>query len=248
MRYIVDMAIFGALPDYTRVVLVARQLDNTQNEAASRHMLRKAAQTAGLIFENQAPVSHPHFAPWQQAYEAFGLLSGGPSAGSGTAEEQRSGGEGEQGIPVRPRLHSGDTPLTDVLNAFALQNLLPVGGDDLDKISGNVWLRPARGNELFIPVGQPERPAAPAISEIVYVDDGPFVLRRHWHGPQGDTARITPQTRNALIYLDCLPPIDRAKAEQLAGKLARLVTGFFGAHVETYFLTREQPAIKLDNP
>ena len=232
MRYTIDMAIFGTLPDYTRVVLAARNLDNTQNVATSRNMLRKAIQAAADTFAHQSPARHPRFAPWMRAYEAFGVQNG-------AAEEQ--------GIPGQLYFHVHDTPLTDVLNAFALQNLLPAGGDDLDKINGNVWLRPARGNELFIPVGQPERPEAPAIGEIVYVNDGPYVLRRHWHGCAGDIARIATQTRNALIYLDCLPPIDRAKAEELAGKLARLVTGFFGAHVETHFLTREQPAVLIED-
>jgi DNA/RNA-binding domain of Phe-tRNA-synthetase-like protein len=236
MRYIIDMAIFGPLPDYTRVVLVARQLDNTQNAAAGRNMLRKAAQAAGLIFENQASTNHPHFTPWQLAYEAFGITD----VLSGKAE-----GPEKQGIPALLHLRTEDTPLTNILNAFALQNLLPVGGDDLDRVAGNVWLRPARGNELFIPAGHPERPESPDIGEIVCVDDGPYVLRRRWHGRQGDTARLTSQTRNALIYLDCLPPINRAKAEELAGKLTRLVAGFFGAQVETHFLTREQPAIEI---
>ncbi len=237
MRYIIDMAIFGTLPDYTRAVLVARELDNTRNEAASRNMLRKAAEAAGSIFTGQAPADHPHLAPWQQAYEVFGLLNRGPSAGSGTAEEQA--------FSVPLRLYTEDNPLSNILSAFGLQNLLPAGADDLDKIAGNVWLRPARGTELFIPAGHPERPETPDIGEIVYVDDGPNVLRRRWHGPPGDTTHITPQTRNALIYLDCLPPIDRPKTEELAGKLSKLISGFFGARVETYFLTRQQPAVEI---
>ncbi|MFQ5855593.1 MAG: B3/4 domain-containing protein [Anaerolineae bacterium] len=248
MRYIIDMAIFGTLPDYTRVVLVARELDNTQNAVVSRNMLSKAEQTASTLFEEQAPTEHPPIASWQRAYEAFGILSMG-------AEERRSRGTGEQGsrgardrpIPAQLYLRTDSTPLTDTLNAFALQNLLPVGGDDLDMISGNVWLRPARGTELFIPIGRPERPETPDIGEIVYVDDAPNVLQRCWHGHQGDTTRITPQTRNALVYLDCLLPIDRAMAEELAGKLTRLVSGFFGAQVETYYLTRQQPAVKIED-
>lgn len=238
MRYVIDMAIFGTLSDYTRVVLVAHELDNTRNEAASRNMLRKAARAANSVFADQTPAGHPHLAPWHQAYEAFGLLSRG-------AEERRGGGAREGYIPAPLRLRTEDTPLTNVLNAFALQNLVPVGGDDLDKITGNVWLRPARGTELFIPAGHPECPETPDIGEIVYVDDGPNVLRRRWHGPPGDIARITSQTRNALIYLDCLPPIDQPKAEELAGKLTKLISGFFGARAEAYFLTRQQPAVEI---
>lgn len=246
MRYIIDMAIFGTLPEYTRIVLVARELDNTQNAPASRNMLHKAVQAAGSILADQAPASHPRLVPWQRAYAALGIRSRvGEESEEPEEPEGPEGSEG-QGIPASLRLRTTrETPLTNILNAFALQNVLPVGGDDLDRIAGNVWLRPARGNEFFVPLGHPERPEAPAIGEIVYVDDGPNVLRRRWHGPQSALACITAHTRNALIYLDCLPPIDRAKAGELAGKLTRLVSGFFGAQVETYFLTREHPAVEI---
>ncbi|MBS1253662.1 MAG: hypothetical protein MAG451_02715 [Anaerolineales bacterium] len=91
----------------------------------------------------------------------------------------------------------------------------------------------------------PERPESPEIAEIVYVDDGPHVLRRHWHGRPGNAAPITPHTENAVIYLDCLPPVSREQAEELSEKLANLISGFFNAQAETYFLTREQPAIEI---
>lgn len=232
MRYIIDMAIFGALPDYTRAVLVARELDNTRNMAASRNMLEKAVQTARSTFAHQTGPGHPNIIPWQRAYEAFRL-----------ADVLRD--EDERAIPASLPFTAVMTPLTSLLNAFALQHVLPVGGDDLDRLTGNVWLRPARGNELFVPIGQPGPSEVPAISEIIYVDDGPTVLRRHWHGQPGGLAHITSETRNALLYLDCLPPIDRAQAEELAGRLAKLVSGFLGAQVEIYFLTRQQPAVQI---
>lgn len=241
MRYVIDMAIFGVLPEFTRAVLVARDLDNAQNAAASRNMLQKAAQQARAAFAEQVPIEHAHLAPWQRAYEAFGI--------TGTLDEEanelRSDGTSKQAIPTPLLFQIKATPLASVLNAFALQNLVPAGGDDLDKITGNVWLRPARATELFVPASHPERPETPDIGEIVYVDDGPHVLRRRWHGRPGDTARITPQTRNALIYLDCLAPVDRAMGEELADRLSKLVSGFFGAQVTTYFLTREQPALMI---
>ncbi len=231
MRYIVDMALFGMLPEFTRVVLMVRDLDNTRNAAASRNMLQKAARAASEITETQPQGTHSRLAPWHRAYQAFGL------AGlSGT----------QQGVPSPLIFATKNTPLANVINAFALQNVLPAGGDDLDKITGNVWLRPARGTELFMPVGQPEQSESPEIAEIVYVDDGPHVLRRKWHGTPGNAAPITQQTEAALIYLDCLPPIDQAGAEELAGQLAKLITGFFNAQVETHMLTRQRPALQIE--
>lgn len=232
MRYIIDMAIFGTLPNFTRAVLVARGLDNTQRAAASRNTFQKAAQAAGATFAEQAPTEHPQFSAWQEAYAAFRLDDLLDSS------EQTS-------IPDALVFRTQNTPLANLLNGFGLQNLLPAGGDDLSAITGNVWLRPARGTELFRTIGQFDGAEAPDIGEIIYVDDGPHVLRRRWHGTPGGAAVITHETQAALIYLDCLPPIDRVRAEELAENLSKLIGGFFGADVETYFLTREQPAIEI---
>jgi DNA/RNA-binding domain of Phe-tRNA-synthetase-like protein len=235
MRYIIDMALFGALPAYTRVVLLVRGLDNTQKAAISLNLLRKAEQTARAELANTDLAGDPHVATWRRAYSLF-------SVGD---EQPASMLETLLGWAVAGKPIPDADPLTNLLRAFALQNRIPVGGDDLDLVSGNVWLRPSRGNELFAPLNRPDQAETPDIGEIITVDDASAVLCRHWNAWPGDLTKITPSTRNALLHLDALPPVDRLHAENLGEKLAKLVGGFVGGEVTMYLLSADQPAIHL---
>jgi DNA/RNA-binding domain of Phe-tRNA-synthetase-like protein len=235
MRYTIDMALFAILPHYTRVLLVLRGLDNHRNVAASRNLRRKAAQAVQAAARNADPTTDPRVVVWRRAYAVFGMEDAQePSLLEALLRRAAAG----QPLPDAD-------PLTELLRAFALQHRVPVGGDDLEHISGNVWLRPARGNEFFVPPERPERPEAPPIGEIVAVDDAATVLCRRWNAWPGAFTQTTPQTCNALLYLDALPPVDRPQAEELTDRLSRLLTGFLGAQVEVYSLTREQPTADI---
>ena len=235
MRYTIDMALFATLPDYTRVLLVLRGLDNERQVTASRNLRRKAAQAVRAAAHDADPSDDPRVAVWRRAYAVFGMDEAGPPSLLEGLLRQAAAGQ---------RLPDAD-PLTELLRAFTLQHRVPVGGDDLERIMGNVWLRPARGNEFFMPPEHPERPETPPIGEIIAVDDAATVLCRRWNAWPSAFTQITPQTCNALLYLDALPPVDRSQTEELTAKLTRLLTGFLGAQVETYFLTREQPTVDI---
>jgi len=235
MRYTIDMALFATLPDYTRVVLVLRGLENDRKVAASRNLRRKAAQAVQAAARDRDPAGDPRVAVWRRAYAVFGMDEAGPPSLLEVMLRQAAAG---QSLPDAD-------PLTELLRAFALQHRVPVGGDDLERITGNVWLRPARGNEFFVPPEQAQRPTTPPIGEVITVDDAATVLCRRWNAWPSAFTQITPQTRSALLYLDALPPVDPSQVEELTDKFARLLTGFLGAQVETYFLTREQPAVDI---
>lgn len=233
MRYTIDMALFGTLPDYTRVVLVLRGLENDRKGAASRNLRRKAAQAVQTAARDADPTADPRVAVWRRAYAVFGMDEAGPPS---LLEELLHQAAAGQPLPDAD-------PLTELLRAFALEHRVPVGGDDLDRVSGNVWLRPARANEFFVPPDRPERPEAPPIGEIIAVDDAATVLCRRWNAWPGDFTKITPQTRNALLYLDALPPVDPSQAQALGERLAKLVLGFVGGEVEVYTLEVDRPVV-----
>ncbi|MEZ4529653.1 MAG: phenylalanine--tRNA ligase beta subunit-related protein [Thermomicrobiales bacterium] len=48
-------------------------------------------------------------------------------------------------------------PLVDLYNAISLRHLLPVGGEDLAAIVGDVRLTRAQGDEEFTPLGSKDR-------------------------------------------------------------------------------------------
>jgi DNA/RNA-binding domain of Phe-tRNA-synthetase-like protein len=232
MRYSIDMGIFGVLPDYLRVVIVARGIDNTQNLVASRNLLSKAIDAAATRFGAQPAGQHHHLSAWRRAYAAFGLEA--PLAHTS-----------DSSIPDLLKLGQPATPLANLAQAIGIQHAVPGGAHDLAAVAGNLWLRPARATELFIPVTTPEQPVAPDIGEIIYVDDGPHVLRRQWHGATSAGTRVTPATRDAIIYFDCLPPVGLVEAEEFATQTARLIAGFLDADSQTHILTWQQPSATI---
>jgi DNA/RNA-binding domain of Phe-tRNA-synthetase-like protein len=239
MRYSVDMGILGVLPDFVRVVVVARKVDNSRNASASRNLLAKAIDTAETASATPVDGDHDHLAAWRRAYTALGLES--PPG----AQDVRQAKPPGQSIPTLLKLGQSASPLANLAQAVAIQHGVPGGAHDLAPVTGNLWLRPARATELFMSTTTPEHPTSPEIGEIIYVDDGPYVLRRRWHGATGATARITPDTQDAIIYFDCLPPVSKPDAEEIATQAARLIAGFLDAAIETYMLTWQQPSIHI---
>lgn len=230
MRHSIDMGILGVLPDFLRVVVVAQEIDNRRNLSTSRNLLSRAVGAAETALGTPSGAGRNHLDTWRRAYAALGLEPPAPG----------------NSIPSLLKLGQPATPLANLAQALALQHLTPAGADDLAAVTGNLWLRPARATELFVPPTAPERPTSPEIGEIIYVDDGPHVLRRHWHGETGATARITPDTRVAAIYFDCLPPLGISQAEEIADQAARLVGGFLDGVTAIYTLTWHQPAVDID--
>ena len=106
-----------------------------------------------------------------------------------------------KGEPIRPIL-----PLVDIYNAVSLEHLLPVGGEDLDSIEGD--LRLTRASESEPPVrllGEAEE-RAPKPGEVIYTDDRGAICRR-WNWKEADRTKLTESTRTAVLVLEALPPM-----------------------------------------
>ena len=234
MRAGVDESIFLRFPEYTRAVVVARNVDNQLQEAQIEVLLRKSEQEARALFGQENLTTYPGILSWREAYKALGLR---PSSFYCSVEALAR--RARRGRPV-PYINT----LVAVMNGFSLKHLVPCGGDDIDKVTGNVTLRFARGDERFVPFNghslQPLRP-----NEVIYVDDVGTVICRHWNWRQGNQSKITPNTRNALLNVDCLPPVGIEKAPGLIEELAGLVRRYCGAQVSQHIIHRENPWIDV---
>jgi len=75
--------------------------------------------------------------------------------------------------------------------------------------------------------------------------DNTEIMCRRWNWRQDDKTKITPETANVAINIDCLPPILRQETEELAGELAGLVKEFCGGDVEYFLLDINQNEIEF---
>ena len=218
----IDMAVFGPVPEFVRLSIRLRLADPGP--------ARGTGAAAALLARVRPAVRPAALAGWREAYAAVGL---GPDVVP-PPEALGAWAATPGGVPSTGRL-------ADVVNAFALQHGVPAAAYDLGPRSGDLWLRPARGIEHFVPMGGGP-PEVPPLGELVLVDSADRVLARDWHGAASRPFLVGPASRDVLVHLDLLTPA-APEPSRLADAFTRLALGFLDGHADTRTLSRTQPMV-----
>lgn len=204
-------------PGFTHVAVEARGLVNGPSDEASSALLDDAARRLRERLGALAPHEDPHMAAWREAYTAFGAK---PSRTRNSAEALAKRALADGGLPRVNRL-------VDVYNAISVAHLVPVGGEDTDRIAGAMRLVRATGDEPFHTVAGGEAAVEhPEPGEVVWCDDEGVTCRR-WNWRQGVRTRLTEESVNALFLLEGMAahcPLEEAAAE-LAELLEKVSPG-----------------------
>ncbi|MFF9864596.1 MULTISPECIES: B3/4 domain-containing protein [unclassified Streptomyces] len=197
-------------PGFTHLAVEARGLVNGPSNAASSALLDEAARRLTERLDGRAPHEDPHIAAWRTAYGAFGAK---PSRTRNSAEALARRALADGGLP---RINL----LVDAYNAISVAHLIPVGGEDLDRIRGGMRLVRATGEEPFATAaGGEEVTERPEPGEVVWCDDEGVTCRR-WNWRQGVRTRLTERSVNALFLLESLPPMTHGALEAAGLELA----------------------------
>lgn len=203
-------------PGFTHVAVEAHGLVNGPSTEESSALLDDAARRLAVRLEGRAPHEDPHIAAWREVYTAFGSK---PSRTRNSAEALAKRALTEAGLP---RINL----LVDVYNAISVAHLVPVGGEDIDRIEGGMRLVRATGEEDFVTMaGGEEVVEHPDAGEVVWRDDAGVTCRR-WNWRQGPRTRLTEQTVSGIFLLETLSPMPPAAAELAATELAELLEKF----------------------
>jgi DNA/RNA-binding domain of Phe-tRNA-synthetase-like protein len=222
--------VFELRPDYRVLVMAAEGLEPGPPDQVSDELLARAETRARTALDGRAPEDVPQVADWRDAYRAFG------------AKPQRTRPSVEA---LLRRLDAGlprIDRLTDTYNAVSIANLVPVGGEDLDRYQGPAELVRADGDEDFGTTAHGE-PATehPRPGEVIWRDDA-GVTCRQWNWRQCTRTRITTATTNAVFIIDGLAALGRdgltAAGTDLASFLIRLSPQ---AAIASRLITADQP-------
>jgi len=227
-------AIFARFPGYRWGKVIALGVDNSAAPPEIRARQRAAEATLRASFGSGDVVAHPAIAAWRAAFSQFGAR---PSKYQSSIEAL-----------VR-RVRRGDelpaiNALVDLYNAVSLELLLPIGGDDLDLVTGGTALRFARGDEDYLPLGERE-PDPPEPGEVIYADEV-TVLCRRWCWRQGERTKITPATRAVVLNVHGLPPTTPEQVERACQALAETVPRLLGGVATWYVLDQAHPVHATD--
>ncbi|MFF8289296.1 B3/4 domain-containing protein [Streptomyces sp. NPDC016309] len=209
------------VPGFTHLAVEARGLVNGPSDGTSAALLDDAARRLAERLGGRAPHEDPHIAAWRAAYGAFGAK---PSRTRNSAEALARRALADGGLPRINRL-------VDAYNAVSVAHLVPVGGEDADRIRGGMRLVRATGTEPFATAaGGEEVTEHPEAGEVVWCDDEGVTCRR-WNWRQGVRTRLTERSVNALFLLEGLAPLTRGELEaagaELAESLEKLSPGAF---------------------
>jgi len=203
-------------PGFTHLAIEAYGLVNGPSTEAGSALLDDAARRLAVRLDGRAPHEDPHMAAWREIYTAFGSK---PSRTRNSAEALAKRALSESGLP---RINL----LVDLYNAISVAHLIPVGGEDVDRIQGGMRLVRATGDEDFVTVAAGEEAVEhPDAGEVVW-RDGAGVTCRRWNWRQGPRTRLTEETRSGIFLLESLAPMSVAEVERAGAELAELLQKF----------------------
>jgi DNA/RNA-binding domain of Phe-tRNA-synthetase-like protein len=186
----VSPQILEAWPAYEAAVVIAEGVRNGPTDAAAEGLLRAAergVRESGL----ERAADDPRIAAWRSVFSEFGSKpSRYPCSAESLLSRVLKGDE-------LPRINA----LVDTYNAVSLHHVIPVGGEDLDELRGDLRLVRA------------------ADGEVVWRDDVGVTCRR-WNWRQDPRTRLTEATTRAFFVVDALAPQQPdAAVDELIGHL-----------------------------
>lgn len=226
--------IFDEYPDLILGVVTAHNIDNSQDKAEITELLRTAETDLSGKFVDTPVIQNPYIATWREAYRKFGAK---PKNHPSSIEN------------LTRRVLKGATiahinNLVALYNTISLRYILPVGGEDLDKIVGDVLLTRARDNEPAVHLLGEQEARPPHPDEIIYKDEVGAICRR-WNWKEADRTKLTRDTRNAFLVIEILPPVIRDTVEIAVRELAELIEQYCGGTISTAFLDKDNRVTKL---
>jgi DNA/RNA-binding domain of Phe-tRNA-synthetase-like protein len=208
---LVDEAVHIAHPDYVALVLVASGVRNAPTDAASDALLADA-ETTLRTSGSQRAADHPHIAAWRAAFSAFGAK---PSRYPCSAEALMARVLKGQALP---RVNT----LVDLYSAVSVRHVVPLGGEDADRLDGALRLTIAAGGEPFDPRDDGADVEAVPAGEIVWRDETGVTCRR-WNWRQGRRTQLTEATTRAFFVFDRLDGLPLDDLHRAADELTALL-------------------------
>jgi DNA/RNA-binding domain of Phe-tRNA-synthetase-like protein len=218
--------ITNAFPDYRVAAVVAEGLTIApERPAALDALIAEREEAARARWASTELSQIPGVAAWRAAYKGFGIKQ----------TRYRSSVERLVKNVLASRPLARVNAFVDLYNAVSLAHVLPLGADDLDKVTPPFAFRYAREGDSFVDMADAETgegPEAPKPGEVVYADAAHLLCRR-WNWRQDARTLITPATARAIVTVQANGAGD---VEVGAKDLIDLITKFCGGQCRVVIL------------
>ena len=233
MKVIVDRKILNRFPKLNIGIVIAHQINNHDADKRIHHLLAQIEKLMQINFVPEDIAKHPLISPWMTAYTEFGAK---PSRYHSSVESLAK-------KVLKGKMISRVNKIIDLYNYLSLKYLVPMGGDDLSKIKGDINLTFAKGTEKFTEVKTREK-KNPEKAEVVYKDDEKILCRR-WNWRECEESKITNKTEDVIIYVEGIFPVTNKKVKEICRETADLIKMFCGGKTKYYVLNDKRNEVKI---
>jgi len=224
--------IFEEHPTFRRGIVIARNMDNQGHSSELEDILnRTIAQAAQQPIDLKAD---PRTMVWSDAHRLFGSNPNKfPPAHCALLKRVQKPGAA---IPFINKVVA-------IMNINSIQDVTPVGGDDVVRANGSLELRYADGSENFTPLGSPDKSEHPVFGEVIYlVPESNEVMCRRWNWRNGHRTRIAEDTRSIVMNIDSLGENSEGRAMATRDRVAQMLEAYCKAEITTTLLTQGKPS------
>ncbi|MCA9833778.1 MAG: B3/4 domain-containing protein [Thermomicrobiales bacterium] len=232
-QFIVEESFWQLFPTARLGVVVLRGIDNTPKDDAAIAAALAEAHTAALSnVPHETWTDNDVVSRWRNAFQQFKTKKGARSSIEALLKRVSNGNQ-----------IGSINPLVDIYNTVSLTYGVPVGGEDLAAVQGDVRLTIAAGGESFLPLGaEADEPAL--AGEVAYLDDAGAICRC-WNWREAVRTMLTEQTTDAIMVLEAVDDSTDDQFWAAVDALATAIPQHLGGTVEVHRITRDAPSFTL---
>jgi len=134
-------------------------------------------------------------------------------------------------------------PVVDLYNSVSIQEMIPMGGYDLDKCQQDLEIRYSQTTDTFTPLLK--ETAIPVKSNEIVFSENNNILCAKWVWKQNNLHKLTINTRNIIIRIEGIEH-SKEKISKIIENLGKLITKFCGGKFKTLVLNKKTPQVNLD--
>ncbi len=224
MKLKIDTKIFEKFPGLKIGVVTARNIDNHGFSDEIMLLIREKEKEIRENYDTETLSQHPKIHSWRGAYSSFGAKP----------KKYKSSVESLYRMILKGLDLRHINKIVDLFNYISIKHTIPAGGDDMEKVDGDVTLKFAVGDEPFIALNSKEKETAKE-GEVVYADSKEVLCRR-WNWRECDKTKMTEETKEVILVVEALPPVTGEKLKEVEEDLSRLITKYCGGEIRTAIL------------
>lgn len=195
-------------------------------------LLTNGKEAAKKFLHEETFSKNPVIAEWRGAFSQFKTKKGA-----------RSSIEALLKRVSQDRDFQPINPLVDIYNSISLEFAVPCGGEDLQKIDGDIHLGQAAGGEAFLPLGA-EADAPALLGEIIYYDEAGAICRcLNWREAQ--RTMLTEETKDVIFFMESINAEQAERANQAMQELKKRITEYFEVEGTDFVVDAENSEVNV---